>query len=342
MKLKGWGHMQMLKHTVQNRLGARGLILLYHRISNNPLDPQRLAVSPENFSAQLQVLCQATQPIPLDELHHRLKTRTRHDRPLSVVTFDDGYADNLEQAAPILARHSVPATVFVATAALNPHYEFYWDALARVLLRPGLPPRLSLNIGGTSHTWIFPEGSNGPESWNVKEPPSHTAHHAYLQITEMMMYLPQAEREDVLSQLFGRFGISRKPSQENRTLSEDELHHLTSSGLITAGAHSENHPVLSNLPRGQQALEIWESRDRLARIVGQPVNAFSYPYGRIQDYSPQTVQLIQSGGFTCACSNFPRLANRWTDPFQLPRFIADDIDGKLFEKKMESFLRHYC
>ena len=57
-------------------------------------------------------------PVPLIEGVRGLATGSLPDRAVT-VTFDDGYADNAEVALPILQRHGVPATFFVATGYLN-------------------------------------------------------------------------------------------------------------------------------------------------------------------------------------------------------------------------------
>src|SRR5262245_33946506 len=91
---------------------VRALILLYHRIADLEVDPWGLAVTPEHFADQIAVLAGIAHPVRLDELaSSRAQLRTR--RPLVAVTFDDGYADNLHAALPILERYDVPATFFV-------------------------------------------------------------------------------------------------------------------------------------------------------------------------------------------------------------------------------------
>ncbi len=334
MKIRGLGRIQSSIHRIQNRLGAHAVILLYHRVAEGLPDPQCLAVRPAHFAEHLSLLAEATSPVSLEELPSRLKNRRRSDRPLSVVTFDDGYADNLEQAAPILARHGVPATVFIAAAAISHKQEFYWDALGRILLRPDLPPDLSLNIGSTEHSWDFSGEAIQDASWDVRRPPGCAAQKAYLEIAGLTRNLPPAGREEVLDRLFAWSGISRNPPKRDRTMTEAEICRLTASGLITVGAHTVNHPVLSVLEPRVQAREIQESRLRLEKIINRPVSTFSYPFGRAQDYSRQTVKLVREEGFRCACSNFAGLASRWTNPFELPRICIQDVDGDEFSKML--------
>ena len=91
------------------------------------------------------------------------------------ITFDDGYADNLYFAKPILERHSMPATVFITGLNIGSSSEFWWDELERILLQPGkLPGKIQLTVSGKLHTWDLDEASDYSQKdfdqhrgWNV-------------------------------------------------------------------------------------------------------------------------------------------------------------------------------
>lgn len=74
---------------------------MYHRIAEPGLDPWRLSVTPGNFSRQLDLLCSKFNIIS------GASSAIRHGRRPVVITFDDGYADNLYTAQPILDKYSV-------------------------------------------------------------------------------------------------------------------------------------------------------------------------------------------------------------------------------------------
>ena len=100
------------------RRSARGIVLLYHRVAGPRRDPQGLDVSADRFDAQLAVLRRAAAPLPLAEFEAHRRDGTLPERAVA-VTFDDGYADNLLVAAPILARHAVSATIFVTAGMVG-------------------------------------------------------------------------------------------------------------------------------------------------------------------------------------------------------------------------------
>ena len=120
-----------LKRLLQTRPAAP-LILMYHRIAEAKVDPWRLAVSPNLFDEQLALLKKRRIVLPLVEfgLLHR---GGRLPAKAVAITFDDGYACNALAAAPLLAKHSAPATIFLATGWISSPKEFWWDALERII-----------------------------------------------------------------------------------------------------------------------------------------------------------------------------------------------------------------
>ncbi len=325
---------------IHDRWSPRAVILTYHRVSEQMIDPQRLAVHPAEFSQHLDALADLTTPVPLEELPGKLKERSAGDRPLSAVTFDDGYADNMVVAAPILKQHGIPATVFVATATIGGECEFWWDALERVLLRPGVPDELTLRIGGETRTWSFRQDAELVRGvWDVYMEPRLTAHEAYLYICGRMQMLSKMEQDNLIKQLHDWSGVERKARENYRTLTEEQIQQTAKDGVLSIGAHTVNHLLLAGICRESQFFEVNTSRARLEQLIGKPVKTFAYPYGRQEDYCHCSVRCVQKAGFTCACTTIPHGVNRWTDPLQLPRFHVGNWNGEIFQKRLAEFLQ---
>lgn len=106
-------------------------ILLYHRVAHLESDPQQLAVTPARFEEHLRVLRDTCTPVELADVPRLLRAARLPRRPVA-VSFDDGYRDNLLAAKPLLERHGVPATVFVASGYVGSGREFWWDELDRL------------------------------------------------------------------------------------------------------------------------------------------------------------------------------------------------------------------
>ncbi len=339
MRLPGWNKAKYMARRVASRIGPRAIILLYHRVTRLEFDPQRLSVHPENFELHLQALRSlGLEPVRLSELPAWLKSRHRNDPPAVVLTFDDGYADNLLEAEPLLMRHQIPATVFVTTGFVEHGTECWWDELERLLFSPRTKAgTLCLQTRHGERRWEMPAPSSTTTEWDVHQPAQQALHKAYLELAALIRLLPPPERASTL-EVIRQWAGHPPPRDSHRAMTPEELKVLISGDLVEIGAHTVNHPVLSSLPRPDQQNEILESRQRLEQLTERPISTFSYPYGRIEDYSSETVRLVREAGFLCACSNFPGLANRWTDPFQYPRFVIGNWGYDPFVAHLKNFL----
>ncbi len=132
---------------------AKALILAYHRVVKIKPDPYALAIAPEYFAEQLEVLKKKYQLISLAELTQRLKQKNLPRRCLA-ITFDDGYADNFHNAKILLQRYQVPATIFLTAGGKKNQKSLWWDELTEVFLdQRSLPGNLELTLGAKKHNW---------------------------------------------------------------------------------------------------------------------------------------------------------------------------------------------
>jgi len=323
---------------ILRRLSAKAVILMYHRVVDVERDPWGLCVSPKNFAEHLAVLCRRAHPISLKELT-RCHGRGRVPRRGIVVTFDDGYADNLYQAKPLLERYQVPATVFITTGQLGSGRGFWWDELERILLEPRrLPSTLRLEINDTAFEWELGAASEyraedvdrerGLRPWEA-EPGSRLAF--YYSVWRRLRSLTDDMRRPLLDRLAAWAYVEHEASPPSRAMDIDELHRITDGGWVDIGAHTVTHPYLSAHPIGFQKAEIEMSKAQLEQILGRPVDSFAYPYG---NYGPESVPLVSATGFHCACSVVQDSVWYRTDRFRFPRFSVEDWSGEEFEKRL--------
>jgi peptidoglycan/xylan/chitin deacetylase (PgdA/CDA1 family) len=323
-----------LRNAIGRLGGGRVLVLLYHRVATLRSDPWGLAVTPGRFAEHLEVLRQHARPIQLGELSRALRDGRLPDRSV-VVTFDDGYEDNLRNAKPLLARHDVPATVFVASGSIGSEREFWWDELGRLLLWPGtLPQGLSLSIAGKMYHWELGEAEEyteedfrshrGWRAWNKSPTPRHSL---YVSLSNLLRPIGEVERQSKLKELRGWVGNAPRHRPNHRPLSRGEISKLDQEGLVEIGAHTVTHPVLSAQPPDSQRQEIARSKARLEKVSGHPVTSFAYPYGKPHDYTAETVDMVRRAGFGCACCTIAGVVRKSSDPFQLPRVYVRNWGG---------------
>ena len=322
---------------LKDRFASRALILMYHRVTELPNDPYLLAVTPKHFAEQLEVIRRYGVPMSLGQMVQALQDGKVPKRGV-VVTFDDGYADNLYSAKPLLERYDIPATVFVTTGHVGHPCEFWWDELDRLLLQPGtLPSRLELSLDGHAWQWELGEAATyrtadyqRDRNWHIEREDCPTPrHHLHRSLYQLLHSLTETDRQQLLRELRTWAGAEPIGRPTHRTLSHHEVVQLAEGGLIEVGAHTVTHPMLSALSVVEQRDEIRHSRAHLEGILNRPVTSFAYPHG---SYTKETLAVVREAGFACASSSEPDAVCTNADCFQLPRIVVRDWDREAFTR----------
>jgi peptidoglycan/xylan/chitin deacetylase (PgdA/CDA1 family) len=345
VRIRGIGRLRRIVRSVSDIFLPRAIILLYHRVTELSSDPQLLTVSRKHFGEHLEIIKRLGRPIPLRNLRQALREKGKSCRV--IVTFDDGYADNLYHARPLLECYDTPATVFVTTGYIGSQREFWQDELEKIFLQPRiLPEILRLDVNGSSHEWNLGgaahydgEQYESYRGWNVTRTDDPTPRQQlYRAFSEMLQPLPTGKIREILGILLSWSGIEPSSRPTHRTLSPEEVIRLADGGLVEIGSHTVSHPLLSYLPAGAQKDEIATSKAHLEEILGRRVIGFAYPYGNRSDYSSETVSAVQEAGFDYACSNFGGNIGPDTDWWQLPRFLVRDWNGDDFADRLREWL----
>jgi peptidoglycan/xylan/chitin deacetylase (PgdA/CDA1 family) len=328
------------------RSSPHGVILLYHRVADAPSDPYLLCVSQRRFGEHMEVLRKLGHPMLVGDLCEGLRQRKLPARALA-VTFDDGYADNLLHARPLLERHEIPATFYATAGYIGTRREFWWDEVERTLFAAGrLPASLRLELAGKTYDWPLGDSAQYSEAlaerhrgWNVLDERDPTPRHRLCRLLgDFLRPLPDGERQEALAQLRAQAGTSAEARPSHRALDDAELAELASSPLFEIGGHSMSHAQLSARPEEEQRREIRESKARLESILQKPLRTFAYPYGGHVDYNAASVALVREAGFLGACSNFPGSVTETSPVFELPRVMVMDWDPDELVSRLRPFL----
>jgi peptidoglycan/xylan/chitin deacetylase (PgdA/CDA1 family) len=93
------------------------------------MDPGGMSVFPQRFVEQIELLKRTVDLVSLEGI-----ASAQSDPDLPAITFDDGYADVLIHAKPVLECFRVPATAFITTDFLDTKHEVWSDELASLIL----------------------------------------------------------------------------------------------------------------------------------------------------------------------------------------------------------------
>jgi peptidoglycan/xylan/chitin deacetylase (PgdA/CDA1 family) len=290
-------------------------VLLYHRIDDTA-DVHQLNVTRTNFVAHLEWLRQYCSVMPIEQL---LGTGVADlpERPVA-ITFDDGYLDNLEDAAPALERAGLPATFFLTTRHLDAPGEYWWDLLERVFAETTpLPDVLEFPLASGALRVVT----------NDRESARATLH-------EVLVRAELADREgavDVLRRVVAPPGGNRRP------LVADEVRALARFSGASIGAHTVNHLSLPALADAG-AREIEESRVALERVLGYPVRDLAYPYGGVDEQVARAVR--RTWRWACACGDGP-VADSF-DAARVPRIEPGNVTAGELSRRIERVFDSIC
>jgi peptidoglycan/xylan/chitin deacetylase (PgdA/CDA1 family) len=297
----------------------RPVILMYHRVAFARHDPWGLAVDPERFEEQIAYVKHHRTPMRMEELVDRLRSKTLPANAVA-VTFDDGYRDNLVNAKPVLARHGVPATLFLATGFINQNTPFWWGELATMILASTQTMRDQQVWAGEAVTldWGEAERSDIAGGWRASDEPRTARQKAYLAIWRRLQRATAEERDVAMNALRRRLGMAQDPL--GKPMNSDEIRAFLSDGLVELGAHTVTHPALTLLSRLESRREIDGSGHRCRELATKCVNGFAYPYG---DMSSEVRSDVARLGFSWACSTEGGFVDgKQPDIYALPRIAV--------------------
>lgn len=290
---------------VGNKLAPSGIhgrlsILIYHRVLSEPDEIFPQETTAERFDLEMAELKSSFNVLKLSEAIDRLKAGSLPARA-ACVTFDDGYADNLHVALPILQKHNLVATFFIATSYLDGGRMFNDTVIESVRQFAG--PRIDLSKLGFGELDL--------------STPQLKAN-AIGTILKQVKYQHPPEREQTVATIASLAGATSLP--QNLMMSSAELRRLHGAGM-EIGGHTSTHPILARLDDAAAKKSIGDGKDFLEGLLGERIKLFAYPNGKPGvDYLPAQARIVQNLGFEGAVTTQPGASTRRTDPYQLPRF----------------------
>lgn len=282
-------------------------ILCYHGVC-----PDRLAreswmpsyfVSESAFEAQLGYLRRTASVLPLGEAAMRLRSNSLPPRPVC-ITFDDGYANNVQAAYPLLRKYEMPATIFVSSGYVDSADLFPFLKLKLI--------RLEIQkSGGDPGAYPLPE-----YKCNVLDTVKTAADRCWEQLR-----------------------LSLTPDQRDslRVMTAEELQSLDAS-LIEIGAHSHTHCILRNESRTRREQEIRVSIRRLSDWGGKAIRVFSYPNGEPGDFDDWDKEILRAEGVEAAVTGIGGANGPETDLLALKRYpVTLQHDNSRFRAEVCGF-----
>jgi peptidoglycan/xylan/chitin deacetylase (PgdA/CDA1 family) len=282
-------------------------VFSYHGVVERKSDP-RLERNLQLLSTfQLHVKAfRKFRILSLSELADELSSRSKYQGPMAVITFDDGYANNL-LAFEILAAAHMPWSLFIPTGAIGRENSLWTAELSLLLLH-----------GRTKQIEVF----DRVYPLNTRE----ECETAYQSIRYPLKSMPATMRRQIIDHIRGQF----PPAETQRLLHEfpslqllswNEINHLSNAG-VEIGSHGVDHEIHhSAQPATVRRYELTESKAQLEKRLGRPCLFFAFPNGDFTSNSPDEVSMA---GYKLAFTTQRGLVKRDVNLALLPRLEPPD------------------
>jgi peptidoglycan/xylan/chitin deacetylase (PgdA/CDA1 family) len=302
----------------------RGLaILRYHAVcgpEGHSYAEPGICVSPAAFAAHVAYLASHYSVLPLPEASDRLRNRRALPENAVAITFDDGYADNLD-AARVLQAHGISATFYITAGCLSGEAPF-WPSELRRLIFGSLVDEIMLTAAGRPIS--FPLRTDAERRKAIRA--------ASRLFKSNRIDVREALREELRQQI----RIDPAPSP---MLTWDQLREMHRMGM-TIGAHTVTHPILPSAGPVDAQREIVEARARIQRELDDQVTMFSYPNGGAERYMTREIAaMVRQAGYDAATTSRNGFATNQSDLFALERVqVAERLEDLAFSLEIERFV----
>lgn len=286
-------------------------VLAYHRvIDGGPefgFDEGLRSATPDDFARQMEWVASRFTVVSLDEFREIVSGMRRCPRNPLLITFDDGYADNVEHALPVLVRLGLPAVVFVATDAIDQRGIHWWDALSSFIHRAP-PGEVEIPLLGVRSLATQRDRAGVIRDLRVA-----------------MKRVDGQRRHDAVRSLAAAVGLTKEGSYDVM-MTWDQARKLVRAG-VECQPHTAGHPLLPQLDAAQMEHEIAASMTRLRDELGTVSTAFAYPNG---DYDERVVEVVRGLGLDVAFTMRPGPASLQrvrSRPLEIPRVAIECTDA---------------
>jgi len=270
---------------------GRAVVLRYHRVAGSAADPMPLAVTPEEFDAQVRFLrarCRLVAPREIVEA-------VAEERPLLAgtiaITFDDGYEDNFSNALPILKRYDAPAAFFVAAGWIGSTQMLWWDRIhefVRQAAREGAPP--------TGWESLPRPVAAALASAHLRVPAGAAAlEHELVAALRSLRLVPEA-LDHLVEQIAESLGADEPDPERYHPMNWEQVVLLRQAGM-EIGSHTMTHARLASVPAERAHDELEESKKTIEKKLGEPIDLLAYPAG---DTSRDVAELAVEVGYGAA------------------------------------------
>ncbi len=292
-------------------------VLSLHRI-NPEKDACWQSVSPQNFEKLLQYVSKYYEVCFFCDISNLIIKK--NTRPLLVLSFDDGYADFMEYALPLLQKYELKANHNLVYNCLEYQQTIWTQHFNQIF----------------NH--LYQQKTATIIEWNAKNYPLSDYknwYRIYQQVFAAAMQTPAYERGEQVNWLLKQFKLV--PLQE-KMMSWQDAKSCLATGWVEIGSHTLSHDILPTVdnPEKLQA-EIMQSKALLIQNLGVEINILALPNGQ---NNPQIIKYAQEAGYNFLLETGDKNYKWENQPDEklkiVPRINVENEDEKQIPLRVEN------
>jgi len=296
----------------------RAVILRYHSIQPVPTDYENtigggIIHSEALFARQMEIVARRFNLVTIDDIVLWLQGAAPLPRRAVAITFDDGFADNYETAAPILACYGLRAAFYVTVGSIGTKLYPWFCRLRHAFYSSSAPQ------------W---EDPSTDQVYDIRD--ASDRREGFLAACRTCAVLTGDRQAEFLDRVQRSLQVEALSNGSPLMMDWDQVAALQRSGHII-GSHTMTHPNLAHSPPDEVRHELQESKAILERRLATSIGHFSYPSPILEPHcSRATTAIVSQCGYASAVTCIPGPVAVRRAPLLLPRVSAPDT--------MEGFL----
>ncbi len=285
------------------------VILMYHSVRDPEQDAEWIGPGITHatgvFSRQMELVALTFNPVTLEDVLHFVKGEKSLPARAVAITFDDGYVDNLEFAAPILHRFGVPAAFYVTTDLIGKPEAPWFSQLHRAFLATRLT------------SWW---SSGQQRTWDLSTAPARDA--ALSAAYELCAALVGDKQRRTVETIRRELEVESSLPARRLMMNWDEVRTLRRADHVV-GSHTASHPNVAHVPEEAARTEFVESKRQIEEQLKEPVVHFSYPHPALNpQWTEATSVMVGKAGYTTAVTTNRGPVRAGANPLSLKRMHA--------------------
>ena len=294
----------MKKFNLNSSLKNKLVILLYHGVTEDEntgiINYQGKHINHIEFEKQISFVSKNCSLISIDDWLQIKKSDSEVPPYPTIISFDDGFKNNLSVAAPILKKYSAPCIFYISSGMIDSE-KMFWVDIVEACIDSTSKASITLNL-------------DQKITYNLISHEDKVR--ALLDIKKYCKLSKNSQKNDVINELIEATEINpdKKSHVNYQTLNWDEVRQLNSNQLFTIGGHTHTHTILSSLEKDDLKYEIKHCLKKIAKELDQDILHFSYPEGQAHHYNDEVIRILKENGIIC-CPSAVNGVNDYSEDF---------------------------